>query len=42
MIVVKQGNEDNLFTELSEFLNIPLELVDKIPDAGGPLKKLFK
>jgi len=42
MIVVKQGNEDNLFTDLSKSLNIPLEIVDKIPNAGAPIGKLFK
>ena len=42
MIVVEQGNEDGYFTELSESLNIPLELVDKIPNAGVPIGKLFK
>ena len=42
MIVVKQGNEDNFFTDMSKKLNVPLVLVDKIPDAEGPLGQLFK
>jgi hypothetical protein len=42
MIVVEQGNEDNLFTELSASLKIPLVLVEKIPSAGEPLGKIFK
>lgn len=42
MIVVEQGNEDGYFTDLAKTLNIPLELVDKIPNAGTPIGKLFK
>lgn len=42
MIVVEQGNEDKLFTELSNSSKIPLVLVKKIPDAGEPLGNLFK
>ncbi len=42
MIVVEQGNEDNLFTELSKSLKIPLVLVEKIPSAAEPLGKIFK
>ena len=42
MIVVEQANEDNFFTNLKDSLNIPLELVAKIPSAAEPLGKLFK
>ena len=42
MIVVKQGNEDNFFTDMSKKLNVPLVLVDKIPDAEVPLGQIFK
>lgn len=42
MIVVKQGNEDGMFDELSKSLKIPLELVEKIPDASTPLSKIYK
>ena len=42
MIVVEQGNEDGLFSELSKDGAIPLDLIKKIPDASEPLGKLFK
>lgn len=42
MIVVKQADEDNFFSDLKASLNIPLVLVDKIPSAAEPLGKLFK
>jgi hypothetical protein len=42
MIVVKQGNEDNFFTDLSNSLKIPLILVEKIPDAEKPIGEIFK
>jgi len=42
MIVVEQGNEDGLFTELAKKQKVKLELVSKIPLAAEPLGKLFK
>lgn len=41
MIVVKQADEDNFFTDLAKELNIPLVLVEKIPSTAEPLGKLF-
>ncbi len=42
MIVVEQGNEDQLFTKIASEKNIPLTLVPKIVAAGEPLKNFFK
>ncbi len=42
MIVVKQGDEDGFFTELSKKNDIPLTLVDKIIDTAEPMAQLFK
>lgn len=42
MIVVKMGNEDGFFTDLSKKQNIQLELIEKIQEASAPLEKLFK
>lgn len=41
MIVVKQGNEDNFFSNISSSEKIPLKLVDKIVDASDPINELF-
>ena len=42
MIVVKQGDEDGFFTNISIGKKVPLTLVDKIADAEIPLGNLFK
>lgn len=41
MIVVEQGNDDGFFSKISEEKNIPLILVEKIPDAAAPIKEIF-
>jgi hypothetical protein len=41
LIVVKQGNEDQLFSKIAAEKKIPLDLVDRIADAVAPLAKVF-
>jgi hypothetical protein len=41
MIVLKQGNEDNFFTQIAENNNVPIEEVEKISAAAEPLGNLF-
>ncbi|MEI6275713.1 MAG: DUF6305 family protein [Prolixibacteraceae bacterium] len=42
MIVVKQGDEDGFFTNISKAKNIPLTTVDKIAETEIPIGNLFK
>jgi hypothetical protein len=42
MIVVRQGDEDGFFTNISKEKNIPLTLVDKIAETETPMGNLFK
>jgi hypothetical protein len=42
MIVVKQGDEDKFFTNLSAGKKIPLEVVDKIAGVTTPLSAVLK
>ena len=42
LIVVKAGDEDQFFTKLAGERKIPIELVDRMSDATGPIGKLFK
>ncbi len=42
MIVVKQGDEDGFFTDISKGKKIPLTLVDKIAETEMPIANLFK
>jgi len=42
VIVVAEGNKDNLFTKLTKDNNIPMDVVNKITDAVEPLKKVFE
>lgn len=41
MIVVKQGDEDQFFSNIAKSKNIPLKIVDKISEVGGPLVTVF-
>jgi len=41
MIVVKQGDEDQLFSNIAAQRKVPLHLVDKMSGAVVPLKELF-
>lgn len=42
IIVVSEGNEDGLFTEIASKNNIPMDTVDSIAGAIEPLEKAFK
>lgn len=42
VIVVEDGNKDNLFTRLTDADNIPMDKVKKITEAVEPLKSAFK
>jgi hypothetical protein len=42
VVVVKAGDEDQFFTKLAAGKKIPIELVDRLSDAQGPIGKLFK
>lgn len=42
MIVVKQGDEDGFFTNISKGKKIPLNIVEKIADTEVPIANLFK
>ena len=42
MIVVKQGDEDGFFTNISKAKNIPLTTVEKIAETATPIGNLFK
>lgn len=41
MIVVKKGDEDQFFSNISKSKNIPLKLVDKIAGTGVSLSSVF-
>jgi hypothetical protein len=41
MIVVRQGDEDGFFTQISKNLKLPLVLVDKISETEAPIGVLF-
>ena len=41
MIVVKQGDEDKLFSNIAAERKVPIYLVDKMSGAVAPLQKLF-
>jgi len=41
IMIVESANMDNYFTLISKEKNIPLEMVDKILEAGELLKKIF-
>jgi len=41
MIVVKQGDEDGLFSTIASTQKIPIYLVEKMSAAVAPLKELF-
>jgi hypothetical protein len=42
MIVVKQGDEDGFFTNISKGKKVPLTLVEKIAETEVPIGSLFK
>lgn len=42
MIVVKQGDNDNFFSDIAKEKLIPIETVDKIAQTAVPLHNLFK
>lgn len=42
VIVVEEGNKDNLFTKLTDAGGIPMDTVKKITEASEPLKSAFK
>lgn len=41
MLVVKQGDEDNFFSDIASARNIPIELEDKMAKLVTPVKNLF-
>lgn len=41
LIIVKTGDEDQLFSKIAEEKEIPIFLIDKIIDAGDILKEIF-
>lgn len=41
MIVVRQGDEDGFFSDISKAKGLPLMLVDKISDTATPIGNLF-
>ncbi len=41
LIIVKSGDEDQLFSKIAEGKKIPIFLIDKIIDAGDILKEIF-
>jgi hypothetical protein len=42
MLVVKQGNEDQFFTQIASKEKISMDVVEKIAEAAGPLGEAFK
>lgn len=42
MIIVKQGDEDGFFTNISKGKKIPLTIVEKIAETEMPIANLFK
>ncbi|MBM4169829.1 MAG: hypothetical protein FJ215_11860 [Ignavibacteria bacterium] len=42
LIVVKQGDEDQFFSNIAARRKIAVHLVEKMADASGPLQELFK
>lgn len=42
VIVVSEGNKDDLFTKLTEAGSIPMDIINKITEAAEPLKSAFK
>ncbi len=41
LIVVKNGDEDQLFSKIAENKKIPIYLIDKIMEAGNVMKNIF-
>jgi hypothetical protein len=41
LIIVKNGNEDQMFSKIAEKKKIPIYLIDKIIEAGDILKQIF-
>lgn len=41
LIVVKTGDEDQMFSKIAETKKIPIYLIDKIMEAGDVLKQIF-
>ncbi len=41
LIIVKTGDEDQLFSKIAEGKKIPIYLIDKIVDAGDVMKEIF-
>jgi len=41
LIIVKTGNEDQMFSKIAEQKKIPVYLIDKIIEAGDVLKEIF-
>jgi len=41
LIIVKNGNEDQMFSKIAEGKKIPIYLIDKIVEAGDILKEIF-
>lgn len=42
VIVVSEGNKDDLFTKLADAGSIPMDTINKITEAAEPLKSAFK
>ncbi|MCE1189489.1 MAG: Sec1 family protein [Ignavibacteria bacterium] len=41
MLVVKQGDEDQLFSKIASQKKIPIKIIDRMADAVTPLKEVF-
>jgi hypothetical protein len=42
LVVVKAGDEDQLFSRIAAEKKIPIELVEKISDAGAPISRMLQ
>jgi hypothetical protein len=42
LVVVKAGDEDQLFSRIAAEKKIPIDLVEKISDAGAPISKMLQ
>lgn len=42
LVVVKAGDEDGLFSRIAAERKVPIDLVEKISDAGVPISKMVK
>lgn len=42
LVVVKAGDEDQLFSRIAAERKVPIDLVEKISDAGVPISKMLK